>query len=279
MKLFQTSKDNLDEVVFENRNKLYGAYAIRKDYDANLTKATASSFSLLLLFFSTVYVAYLFKSEPLPIPTPGGGKEIPVDAGKILPKIEIVPDDFFAKAVTASANNLNFRIVRDHLLQQQPQQPVVQPSQDNSSGGAQQGGTPGPDVGGTPGTGGPGGTGEGPGGGEPKEPEKEPEVIPTWVSEMPSFPGGLDQLREYFEKNLRYPNNARELGIEGKVVVTFVVTASGEITNIKLQKTIGYGCDDEAVRVVGEMPGWNPGKQAGKHVPVQMILPVVFKLH
>jgi len=277
MKLFQTSKDNLDEVVFENRNKLYGAYAMRKDYDANLAKATASSFSLLLLFFSAVYVSYLFKPEIDPVPAPGAGRAIQVDGTKVLTKIKIVTDEFFA-AAAASADNLNYKIVADEKLNK-PKQPDPEPAQNNNNTGSNpQGGNPDQSGGGPVGT--PGGTGNDPGNGEPKEPEpKEPEVIPTWVSEMPSFPGGLDKLREYFENNLKYPNNARELGIEGKVVVTFVVTASGEITNIKLQKTIGYGCDDEAVRVVGEMPGWNPGKQAGKRVPVQMILPVVFKLH
>ncbi len=95
---------------------------------------------------------------------------------------------------------------------------------------------------------------------------------------MPEFPGGKEALFAYIGKNLKYPEQAVEEGVEGVVFVTFVVEADGKITGVKVMRGIGFGCDEEAVRVVRGMPNWTPGKQLGKPVRVKYNLPIRYKL-
>ncbi|MBP5573077.1 MAG: energy transducer TonB [Bacteroidales bacterium] len=98
------------------------------------------------------------------------------------------------------------------------------------------------------------------------------------VEEMPDFPGGTAKLAEYLQKNIKYPQMARESGIQGRVFVNFVVEPDGSVSNVKVLRSLGGGCDEEAMRVVKSMPKWKPGKQRGKAVRVSYILPVNFKL-
>jgi len=105
----------------------------------------------------------------------------------------------------------------------------------------------------------------------------EAEVF-TIVEEMPSYPGGDAKMYEYLGKNIKYPQIARESGIQGRVFVNFVVEPDGSVSNVKVLRGIGGGCDEEAIRVVKSMPKWKAGKQRGKAVRVSYTLPVVFKL-
>jgi protein TonB len=107
--------------------------------------------------------------------------------------------------------------------------------------------------------------------------EKAPEIF-MYVEQMPEFPGGQVELLKYLQKNLRYPAAARENGIEGKVVLQFVVDESGKISEIQTVRDIGGGCAEEAIRVVRSMPPWKAGKQNGNAVKVYFKLPVTFKL-
>ena len=100
----------------------------------------------------------------------------------------------------------------------------------------------------------------------------------TIVEEMPSYPGGDQKMYEYLGKNIKYPQIARESSIQGRVFVNFVVEPDGSVSNVKVLRGIGGGCDEEAVRVVKSMPKWKAGKQRGKAVRVSYTLPVVFKL-
>ena len=104
------------------------------------------------------------------------------------------------------------------------------------------------------------------------------EEIFQMVEEMPSFPGGEAKMMEFIAKNLKYPQIARETGIQGRVFVNFVVERDGSITNAKVSRGIGGGCDDEAVRVIQSMPKWKPGKQRGKAVRVSYLVTVNFRL-
>ena len=98
------------------------------------------------------------------------------------------------------------------------------------------------------------------------------------VEEMPAFPGGEQKLMEYVGKNIKYPQIARESGIQGRVFVGFVVEPDGSVSNVKLLRGIGGGCDEEAMRVIKNMPRWKPGKQRGKAVRVSYQIPVMFRL-
>lgn len=111
-----------------------------------------------------------------------------------------------------------------------------------------------------------------------EEEEAAEEEIFTIVETQPSFPGGEAKLYAYLGNNMKYPPIARDNNIQGRVYVSFVVEKNGSITDVKVLRGIGGGCDEEAIRVVKSMPGWSPGKQRGKSVRVRFNLPIVFKL-
>ena len=113
---------------------------------------------------------------------------------------------------------------------------------------------------------------------EVEEEEVVEQEIFQIVEEMPSYPGGDQKLMEYIAKNIKYPQIARESGIQGRVFVGFVVEPDGHVSNVKLLRGIGGGCDEEAMRVIKSMPKWKPGKQRGKAVRVSYQIPVMFKL-
>jgi len=98
------------------------------------------------------------------------------------------------------------------------------------------------------------------------------------VESMPEYPGGEPALYKYLAENIKYPQMAKESGIQGRVFVTFVVERDGKVTDVRVLRGIGGGCDEEAIRVVNNMPKWSPGKQRGKSVRVQYNLPVKFTL-
>ena len=110
-------------------------------------------------------------------------------------------------------------------------------------------------------------------------PEEEvAEEIFTIVEEPATPVGGMEAFYKFVRKNLKYPSQARRMGIEGKVYVQFVVDTDGGITDVKAVKGIGAGCDEEAVRVINRSPRWNPPKQRGKPVKQRIILPITFQL-
>jgi periplasmic protein TonB len=104
------------------------------------------------------------------------------------------------------------------------------------------------------------------------------EEIFTIVEDMPSFPGGEEALFKYLAQNIKYPQIAKEAGITGRVFVNFVIDKEGNVTDVKVLRGIGGGCDEEAVRVVKNMPKWSAGKQRGKPVKVSYNLPIKFSL-
>lgn len=98
------------------------------------------------------------------------------------------------------------------------------------------------------------------------------------VEKQPQFPGGEPARMQYLQQNLNYPKKAREAGIQGTVFITFVVEKDGSLSNVRILRGIGGGCDEECLRVVRDMPDWEPGKQDGETVRVQFNMPVKFKL-
>ena len=92
------------------------------------------------------------------------------------------------------------------------------------------------------------------------------EKVYTWAEEMPKFPGGDSELMKFFSQNLVYPEIAKRAGVEGKVILSFIVDKNGNIIDVEVAKSIGAGCDEEAMRVLNIMPRWIPGKQNGNPV-------------
>ncbi len=110
------------------------------------------------------------------------------------------------------------------------------------------------------------------------EQEVEEHEIFIVVEESPYFPGGEPARIKFLQENIKYPQMARESGIQGTVYVQFVVERDGGVTDVKVLRGIGGGCDEEAIRVIKAMPKWVPGKQRNRPVRVQFTMPIRFTL-
>ena len=113
---------------------------------------------------------------------------------------------------------------------------------------------------------------------QPEPPKEEETKVFDVVEVMPTFPGGQQALFEWLSKNIKYPVVAEENGVQGRVIVTFVVERNGSITDVQVVKSVDPSLDKEAVRVVKAMPHWIPGKQNGSAVRVKFTVPVTFRL-
>jgi periplasmic protein TonB len=249
--------ESLEEMVFKGRNQTYGAYILRKKYKKYVT--VAMIITLVLLIGAVAYpviASYISKNKII--------REEKTVATEILnaPKEDLPPPPPPPPPPEAMAEKVKFtvpKVVEDTVetgLQTQDDlsaKPVTEapPAEEDLA---------------------------------PKEEKKQvieqvakPEPF-TVVEEMPSFPGGEGELYKFISSNIRYPEEAKELGIQGRVFVNFVVEADGSITEVKLIRGIGGGCDEEALRVVRSMPKWVAGKQRGVPVRVYFNLPIKFTL-
>ena len=113
---------------------------------------------------------------------------------------------------------------------------------------------------------------------QPEPPKEEETQVFDVVEQMRSFPGGQSALFQWLSSNIKYPVVAEENGVQGRVIVTFVVERDGSITDVKVVKSVDPSLDKEAVRVTKAMPKWIPGKQNGSAVRVKYTLPVTFRL-
>jgi protein TonB len=107
----------------------------------------------------------------------------------------------------------------------------------------------------------------------------EQEEIFVYLEDQPEFKGGDAAIMKYIRENVVYPEIARASGVQGTVHLTFVVEKDGSISNVKVLRGIGAGCDEEAIRVVKSMPAWKPGKQRGRPVRARFNLPIKFTLN
>ena len=111
-----------------------------------------------------------------------------------------------------------------------------------------------------------------------KEYVSEPEGAFDVVEQMPEFPGGAAGMMKFIAENVKYPEEAYSKGIEGRVLVQFIIEKDGSVTNVKVIKKVNDAIDAEAVRVVKAMPKWKPGKQNGREARVKYTIPVIFRL-
>lgn len=104
------------------------------------------------------------------------------------------------------------------------------------------------------------------------------EKVYTTVTQQAEFPGGMEALYKYLAKNIHYPEAARNKNVQGKVFLTFIVEKNGSLSDIKVVKGVGSGCDEESVRVIKASPKWHPGKEKGKVVRQSYTIPISFTL-
>jgi len=264
------SKENIpdfNELVFEGRNKEYGAYVLRKIYYKYVSLSTTGAIILFALIVSYPLITASFFPEEEIVKPNNAGRSIdlkdlntpPIEKPDVDIPVTTAPKTstvkYFAPVVTIDEQVVNeyFPTVED-LVNKNPGTETVE--------GDIYGTDIIDDV-------------------KPIEiPEEElpKEKVYLWAEEMPEFPGGNSEMLNYFAKNISYPEIAIRAQVEGRVVLTFIVDMNGEIRDVSVAKSIGAGCDEEAIRVLKNMPRWNPGKQNGMPVITKINVPVVFKL-
>ena len=269
-KLAITAQTSMDDIVFANRNKAYGAYDLRKLYDKHIARSLlfgglfavlAISSPLIAKFLETMgekdekFVMKEVTLEPPPPltdePPPPPPPEIPpppkVDMIKFLPP-DIKPDEQVKEeAPPPEQKELEKSTPSNETVKGDPnaQEVIADVVVDEK---------------------------------KVEVDDKPKDEIFTAVEIMPMPNGGFAAFNKYLVKTLQYPKAAQRANIGGKVFVTFVVTETGQITNVAVLKGLGFGCDEEAVRVVSQAPPWIPGKQGGRPVKVKYTLPINFAL-
>ncbi|HTX89488.1 MAG TPA: energy transducer TonB [Bacteroidales bacterium] len=256
-----TPVESLEDLVFRDKNKLYGAYFLRKRYHRHITLSLLLATLLMLSALTYPLIAsYRYKgaagidigvtvngtfmSHPpdnltLPPPPPPPLNPLEKKYKFVVPKVvsSEMGDDNFGKQDILSQNQNKELPPPDEQVttETQPVNKTIEV----------------PD-------------------------QTEP---PTWVPEMPVFPGGEAELYRFLSRNLKYPGDAKDANIAGTVYLTFVVEKDGSITGVTVLRGIGGGCEEEAIRVIRSMPPWTPGKNNGIPVRVRFNLPVKFVLH
>jgi protein TonB len=279
-KNIKLNSDYWCELVFENKNKVYGAYRLRQ----TSSKRHIAAFAITLLFVGSVVaipslisalkpdIAFVDGIDGDGHHTIAEFEEEKEKIEDIIPKEETMPKEEMRASIKYEAP----MIVDDSQVNSENELKAVNDllsdkdkiiSSFENPDGSNSAGAPDPaDVlknnkitnnGGTT---------------KPKDP------ILTYVPIMPDFPGGKAELMKFLNSNIKYPTIALESGIQGKVILSFVVEKDGSITDVKVARSLDPSCDKEAIRVVKMMPRWIPGKQNNQTVRVQFTLPVTYAI-
>lgn len=264
-------KVQFDDIIFESRNKAYGAYALRQSYGKRMKRGIMGGLAIFALLVSSPLIATrLTPTKTILDVTPIDMVDIPPEKPKdnIVPPpppppppppVKIATIRFLPPVVTNEAET-------------EPPMPNPADITVNVANQTQEGENreafvpavvapvaPPPDV---------------PVMAKPVEDNTEYLI----VEQVPEFPNGDKAMFKWLSENVKYPPVARENGIEGTVYVSFVVWKDGTIQNVQVKRGISGGCNEEALRVVRAMPTWKPGRQNGKAVNVAFTLPIKFKL-
>ncbi|PXV68801.1 protein TonB [Dysgonomonas alginatilytica] len=251
------------DFVFKNRNKTYGAYKMRK----SSSRDHSIAFGLTIVFMAIISLFSLIDSNIINNPPDGGCPPIyDVDIVEIMlpapPKMK--PEKWIFIPPTVTPDNKIIKVTGDDkngILYENGNYQYIPPVIDIKS-------------------------------------ETEPilcaEIPIESIIEcnfddvhadphpggdiLPQFPGGNNELYKFLEKNLRYPSLALEMGIQGRVIVGFTVSKTGDIINPQIYRSLFSSCDKEAIRLIEKMPRWLPGKSRGRPVNVSYILPIKFSL-
>lgn len=264
----------LDEIVFEGRNKDYGAYSLRKNYSRYLTRAALIGIGL---FGGALLAAWGFnryaanKQEDL--------QSVEIDLSKLKEdqpeekKPDIPPPPPEPEPPKPEVAQIKFippEPKADEEVKNEEPPPKVEEVENKVISNVTKEGIETEEVAAAP------PPVEAPKPAEIEQP-REDEIFTT-VEQNPEFPGGLKEMYAFIGKNLKYPSAAQRANVSGKVFAKFVVERDGRIGDVQILKGIGFGCDEEAQRVIKSMPKWNPGKQNGRQVRVFFTMPINFQL-
>ena len=260
----------LDDVIFESRNKSYGAYALRQSYGKRMKRGIIGGMAIFSLMVSSPLIATRLASTQVDLDN-HVIEMPPVEVDK--PKNDIVPPPPPPPPPPVKIATIRFSVplVTDEA-ETEPPMPNIADITVNVANQTQEG--------------------------ENREAFVPAVVVPVAppidepvvakpvedntthliVEQVPEFPDGTKAMFKWLSENVKYPPMARENGIEGTVYVGFVVWKDGTVQNIQIKRGINGVCNEEAMRVVRAMPTWKPGRQNGKAVNVAFTLPIKFKL-
>ncbi|MCE7059144.1 energy transducer TonB [Dyadobacter sp. CY343] len=262
---------SLNDIVFEGRNKLYGAYDLRKSYGQTIQKSVLMGVALfgMIVFFPNLYarlvpdpkpgdIAYIVEARPIDItrelPKPMPEKPEPAPEAKTLrslPPVVMQDDEVAMENLPPVLKELENAAPAAKTLEGIEDLEIIVPPA-AEFGNAK---TAAADV------------------------KTREESIFLHVEQAPEYMGGVQAMAAFLQKNLKYPVAAARAGIQGRVFVQFTVGSDGNIEDVTALKGIGFGCDEEAVRVVKMMQNWMPGRQAGNPVRVKFTLPIAFQIN
>ncbi len=257
MNLNFSNSEKLNDLIFEDRNKNYGAYAIRKSQSDSLTLAMLGSFGFFALI---AFGAYWFSNTENKISIGGDENIIPLITKDIL--VDVTPPETKIKEIEKPREDVPLKTDSGQMTATDDKDKTLDKTTDQLN------------------------LSKNPTDGVDSSSYKKEIVVPTikpaentnkvefFVDQMPDMP----DMAKFISENLNYPQMAKESGTQGTVHLTFVVEKDGSITDVKLLKGIGDGCEQEAMRVVKMMPKWKPGINHGNPVRVQCNLPIKFKL-
>lgn len=253
--------DYLD-ILFDKRNKKYGSYALRKYHDRDMVRSLLLMMGLCVCFIASGFlpadkavatvekppVVYEFtpveiEKPPVPpdVPDPTP-PEPPASRATVKNKVPVVAPDEIVTELPTPVDSFDGRESGPVTASGDPTGSAVATTNTNGTG---------------------------------REIAVVSDEPVDYTDEMPEFKGNV---AAYLNRSLRYPRRAVQAGIQGRVIVQFVVNRDGSIGDVKLVRGIGGGCDEEAIRVVANMPAWKPGLQHGKPVRVNYKLPISFRL-
>jgi protein TonB len=248
-----------EDLVFAKRNQAYGAYPLRKAYSGRVTKSFVFAMTLVSLMLSYPFIKSIFGNkvetdhtvvvrdtitwiQPPPIetiPLPPPPTHVQVEQIRYVPPR--VTEEDVATEIPTNEELANVTISNQAV----EGDPVFTDFPTDP---------------------------------DPVAVEEDPTRVWITVEQQPEFPGGLSEMMKFVNKHIKYPSAARRMSIAGTVFISFVVNADGTIDQIETIKGIYADCDKEAMRVIGKMPAWKPGKQNGKAVKVRFVLPIKFAL-
>lgn len=272
----QLATASLDDIVFDGRNRHYGAYELRALYQRHMTRALVIATAILALILVFPLVSQLLaKAAPVVKPGPVAANPILIDEG-IVPPVVTPPPPARVQPPTSppqlpTIKNVVPVVAKDELVKPDDKVPDQRELETAQSGPETKDGDPNAvatipndlPVGKTDNT--------------VVEVTDKPYIS---VEQMPELPGGGGQLAivAAIQKAVRYPSMALRNGVEGKVFVSFVVNPKGEVTDVKIVKGLGSGLDEETIRAINTLPRFIPGKQNGREVSVAFTVPVTYKI-
>ncbi|MFC0513632.1 TonB family protein [Mucilaginibacter angelicae] len=260
------------DLVFDHRNKNYGAYELRQNYGRTMAKSMGIAFAAVALLSAA---AIIFKHTPKHENLVGITE---VDLTKVIPpppkKDEVVEPQKSkpAEPVKAAAPTPTIKYTTPHLVQEDvtTEPPTVAELNKNAVGPETiKGDGPPENAMGT--------KEQGPGGPGVTE-DNGVHTIGETLEVMPEPVGGAAAWAKFLQKNLRFPAVAQEQGVSGRVFLSFIIEKDGSLSNIKVDRGAGYGFDEEALRVLKLAKAWKPGVQNGQNVRVKYNIPINFQL-